>query len=371
MKYNIKSLNKLIIFYSILYLLIFLLMKTILKIFNIAFREWFVFLSIIIIAITFIIGIIQLLLKVKPKFLKILSVISFIVLLLLISPFAFVISAFIYMPEHVVEKDNKKYVAYVNSWLDTRVEYYDYINFLLRENTIRIVENYYNVGKDVLADKEKKWIPENSFCYDENGKVIAIIEDDNNSTSIGNNENEETFVGNEESNVEKADLLSEEEKKAEVLYEKKIDELTSIRIVYIASILAQRSLIGIQKTTDGAKTWKNQLQMSDRYLTIHNGAKYVFLDENIGFINDQGLAGTNGDNRELLVTIDGGKTFVNANIIKPDSIMAENLFVDDIPYIEDNILKVKVYTIDYHDWQDKTYYEFYSDDNGLNWKIYK
>ena len=133
MKYNIKSLNKLIIFYSILYLLIFLLMKTILKIFNIAFREWFVFLSIIIIAITFIIGIIQLLLKVKPKFLKILSVISFIVLLLLISPFAFVISAFIYMPEHVVEKDNKKYVAYVNSWLDTRVEYYDYINFLLKK----------------------------------------------------------------------------------------------------------------------------------------------------------------------------------------------------------------------------------------------
>ena len=223
----------------------------------------------------------------------------------------------------------------------------------------------------ICQRKDGRWIGVESVGYDENGKVIAIIEDDNNSTSIENNENEETFVDNEESNVEKVDLLSEEEKKAEVLYEKKIDELTSIRIVYIDSILAQRSLIGIQKTTDGAKTWKNQLQMSDRYLTIHNGAKYVFLDENIGFINDQGLAGTNGDNRELLVTIDGGKTFVNANIIKPDSIMAENLFVDDIPYIEDNILKVKVYTIDYHDWQDKTYYEFYSDDNGLNWKIYK
>ena len=33
----------------------------------------------------------------------------------------------------------------------------------------------------------------------------------------------------------------------------------------------------------------------------------MFIDENIGFINDLGLAGTNGENRELLVTVDGGK----------------------------------------------------------------
>lgn len=370
MRYNIRGLE--LILYSIIYLLIFLLVKTILKIFNITFREWFFILSAIIIGITFIIGMIQLLLRLKPEFLKILSVTSFITLLLLISPFAFVISAFIYMPEHVVERDNKKYVAYVQSWLDTNVEYYDYINFLLMGNTIRIEESYNNVGKDVLADKEKKWIPTSTTYYDENGKAIEIIENENNnSTSIGNSENEEKLVDNDELNKKNSYELSEEEKNAEILYEKKINELTSIRIVYIDSILAQRSLIGIQKTTDGAKTWINQLQMSDRYLTIHNGAKYVFLDENIGFINDPGLAGTSGDNRELLVTVDGGKTFVNANIIKPDNIMAENLFVDDIPYIEDNILKVKVYTIDYHDWQNKTYYEFYSNDNGLNWKIYK
>lgn len=369
MKDNIKNLKKIIIFYSILYLLIFLIVYAVLKIFNITFRGWFFILSAMIIGLTFIIGILQLLLRIKPKFLRRLLILACVLLFGVLISFVLFIFAFIYMPEHVVEKDNKRYVAYVNSWLDTDVIYYDYINFFLMGNRKKIVEYYYDVGKDVLVDEEKKWIPARVIYYDENGKVIKINENNNNSSEIP--ESDVSSIDTENLNIGNTDTLSEEEKKAEVLYEKKIDELTSIRIVYIDSILAQRSLIGIQKTTDGGENWTNQLQMSDRYLTIHNGAKYVFLNENIGFINDPGLAGTNGDNRGLLVTIDGGKTFVDANIIKPDSIMAENLFVEDVPYIVGNILKVKIYTIDYHDWQDKTYYEFYSNDNGLNWKIYK
>lgn len=369
MKDKIKSLKKIIIFYSILYLLMFLIVYAILKIFNITFRGWFFILSAMIIGLTFIIGILQLLLRIKSKILRRLSIVACVLLFGVLISFVLFISAFIYMPEHVVEKDNKKYVAYVNSWLDTDVIYYDYINFFLMGNRKKIVEYYYDVGKDVLVDEEKKWIPASIIYYDENEKVIKIDKFSNNESTII--KNDVNSADNEESNSENTDVLSEEEKKAEVLYEKKINELTSIRIVYIDSILAQRSLIGVQKTIDGGKNWTNQLQMSDRYLTIHNGAKYVFLNENIGFINDPGLAGTNGDNRGLLVTINGGKTFVNANIIKPDSIIAETLFVEDVPYIVNNILKVKIYTIDYHDWQDKTYYEFYSNDNGLNWKIYK
>ena len=74
----------------------------------------------------------------------------------------------------------------------------------------------------------------------------------------------------------------------------------------------------------------------------------------------------------MLVTTDGGKNFVSANIIKPNTIVAESFFVDGVPYLEDNILKVKVYIIEYnYGYQEKVYYDFYSEDDGLNWKLYK
>lgn len=42
------------------------------------------------------------------------------------------ITAFAVRPEDVVEKERKKYVAYVNSFLKTYVYYYDYKNYLVQ-----------------------------------------------------------------------------------------------------------------------------------------------------------------------------------------------------------------------------------------------
>lgn len=337
-----------------------------LGIFDMRFRLSFIYSLSIFIVIGLIAGIIQLYRK-KGKIVRSVIIIICIgttIVCLLFWQIILLLLAFSYTPEHVVERENKKYIAHVSYWLDTDVEYYDYINFFLMGKTKRIHESYYNVSKDVLADKTKSWTPSDVNYYDENGKIIKDNIDKNNSTST-----EENNTSNTDIKENKDELKVKEDN---VLYEKKIDDLTSIRVVHLDSILAQRMIINIQKTIDGGTTWKNQLQMRDGYLTIHNGAKFVFLDENIGFINDQGLAGTFGENRELLVTRDGGKNFVNANIIKPNTIMAENLFVDNVPYIEDNVLKVKVYIIEYnYGYQEKVYYEFYSEDNGLNWKIYK
>ena len=79
----------------------------------------------------------------------------------------------------------------------------------------------------------------------------------------------------------------------------------------------------------------------------------------------QDLHGTDGENRQLLVTTNGGKTFEDANIVHLDSIKESNLFVEEVPYIEDGILKLKLYTT--NKYLEKTYYEFYSKDNGLTW----
>ena len=154
----------------------------------------------------------------------------------------------------------------------------------------------------------------------------------------------------------------------DILYKKEINENTIIRIRNLGAILAQRSIIDIEKSTDGGKTYRNQIETADGFIQIHNGAKFLFLDENIGFINDPGLAGTDGENRGLLVTIDGGKKFKDANIIHPRTIEETNLFVDGIPYVKNGILKVKIYTINYSKEPEKTYYEFTSEDNGITWE---
>lgn len=51
-------------------------------------------------------------------------------------------------PEHFVTKDGKQMVAYVNSFLQVKVEYYDYENPFIRGNQLRLEENYGNGGYD-------------------------------------------------------------------------------------------------------------------------------------------------------------------------------------------------------------------------------
>ena len=156
-----------------------------LGIFNMGFRLSFIYSLSIFIVIGLIVGTIQLFRK-KGKIVK--SVIIIIctgitIVCLLFWQIILLLLAFSYTPEHVVERENKKYIAHVHYWLDTEIEYYDYINFFLMGKTKRIHESYYNVSKDVLADKTKSWTPSDVNYYDENGKIIKDNIEKNNSTS--------------------------------------------------------------------------------------------------------------------------------------------------------------------------------------------
>ena len=146
----------------------------------------------------------------------------------------------------------------------------------------------------------------------------------------------------------------------DTMYEKKISDKVSIRVVYAGAVLAQRSLIEIEKTTDGGATWKNQIEGDDPFIQIHNGAEFTFIDEDVGFINDPGLAGTAGDNRGLLVTNDGGKIFSDAIL----NTSKEDIYIDGVPYVEDGKLKLKAHNTMR---DEKFYYYFYSEDNGKTW----
>ena len=116
--------------------------------------------------------IIQLILKLKKRIVKICIMSTFVILLLISSPIFYLIVGFGYTPEHVVEKDGSKYVAYVNSFLRTYVYYYDYKNVVVVGNQKRIVEDYGKGGFDPLGDKYPHKI-EHCTYYDEKGNVIS------------------------------------------------------------------------------------------------------------------------------------------------------------------------------------------------------
>lgn len=256
--------------------------------------------------------------------------------------------AFSYKPEHIVNKDGKKYVAYVRAFTDVNVDYYDYINIFLRGNKKKITEWYGNGGYDPF--EQENALPQQVYYLDDNKNAVK-------------KEETSTKYYSDKNNYNTTEVEEEKEEKFErkILYEKQIDELKLIRVVVIDYIIGQRQVIEIEKTFDGGKTWNGQ---TNNGMMIHNGAEFIFIDENLGFINDLGLAGTEGDNRALYRTIDGGKSFKKIDITWGNE--KEELYIEDVPYKEGQILKLKVY-VQLRD--EKVYYNLYSDDNGLNWKM--
>ena len=162
-------------------------------------------------------------------------------------------------------------------------------------------------------------------------------------------------------------------KEEDIIYQKEINENVKIRVVYSGSALGQKQLIMIHKTLDGGKNWKSQIQREDLVMTINNGAKIEFIDENIGFINNLNLIKTNipSESEGLLVTKDGGENFEYAKFEKIKDIKDDTFYVDELPYVENGTLKVKIYPLDYSRIEPEIYYEYFSTDNGLNWKYNK
>lgn len=171
-----KYIPRIILLDTILYGVIIVILYFILSFFKLMFREWIYITSAIIIMIGFVIGIVQLLLKVKKKIIKWIVISVFIILLLLSTPMIYFFGAFAYTPEHVVEKDGKEYVAYVNGFLRTYVYYYDYKNFIVVGNQKKIEEYYGSGGFDPIENKYGyEYNVKRTTYYDENGNIESVI----------------------------------------------------------------------------------------------------------------------------------------------------------------------------------------------------
>ena len=144
----------------------------VIKAFHMTFREWVFFAEGAIILLGTIAGVIQLILKWEKRSKKILWMAIFGTILLFASPVIYFIAVLSYTPEHVVERDGKRYVAYVKGFRHADVSYYDYVNAVVVGDRIRIRE-VYKQRKDPLENPSGcEYEIQSTIYYDENGNAI-------------------------------------------------------------------------------------------------------------------------------------------------------------------------------------------------------
>lgn len=333
-----KVINKIkdkLLIYSLIYLCLFVIFWFILNALNYEYLQWFKIFSVLLIIIGIMIGTVITIrnskYEEKDKFLlycvylAIELIISFIVILIISFPL-------LYQTEKIVKKDGILYIEEKYSFLlSNYINYYKFSNIIFRTKKVSIYKSYNNS----LSDDEYL----KTTYYDDEGKVIK--EETKEDVSIDNLE------------TSPDDL--------EVLYTKKIDQNISFRILRVDYILNGRSLVYVEKSSDGGKTFVNNLETTDKFLTVNNEASYKFLNEFIGFINNNN---STLENKGLIVTRDGGETFEDV-IFKIDEV--DYLYLDGMPYFEDNNLKLNGKLYLSNNPENITLISY---DNGLSWEKY-
>ncbi len=346
-----------IIFYVFIYVLFYVVTTILLHKFNLEYMQWVHFMSSLIILIGGMAGIIQLL---KKEDISVIMIIVLDLLLILI----FIVGIYLVFKslnyEEISYKDGYKMVenSFSDSYKDYHIDYYDYKNIFVRGKNARIRDIYHRSFSEdnyIVTDYYDRY---GNYLYSKNKYEVKNTDILSNLTGVPH-ENE------------KDNKLIESIKQEDILYEKELNKKTKIQIISRGAILGQKILVVVGKTVDGGQTWYNQLEMYDGALTVNNDSKYVFINQNIGFINNLQTVLNDETQQGLLVTVDGGKTFEIAQFENIEEIGTQYLYVEDVPYVENQILKVKTYTIDYNREKTKIYYEFYSKDFGKTWEYVK
>lgn len=132
--------------------------------------------------------------------------------------------------------------------------------------------------------------------------------------------------------------------------------------------LGQNQLVRVQRTTNKGKSFEN---VTVDNITVSMEPKFVFFNNKLGFVIAKDNLTKSNNYVGVKVTQDGGKTFVNGRF-NYDNPNIEIITVEDIPYYENNQLKLKcsIYQVK----EDNSGYEdveliFVSSDEGLTWNL--
>lgn len=132
--------------------------------------------------------------------------------------------------------------------------------------------------------------------------------------------------------------------------------------------LGQNQIIGVEKSIDKGRTYE---KLTKTPIIVSMEPMFIFFNEKLGFAISKPNLTKNNNYMGVKVTNDGGKTFVNGKI-NYDNPKIEILTVEEVPYYDNNILKLhcSIYQIK----EDDSGYEdvdliFISNDNGLTWDL--
>lgn len=137
-------------------------------------------------------------------------------------------------------------------------------------------------------------------------------------------------------------------------------------LVEMKAPFRDRYIVEIYKTKDGGETW-NQIETDIG--GVYVGTEFLFINENIGFCHDP--HGGIDSYASLQITTDGGYTWNNVTVNKPDSITEKNIFFKDLPRVENEKLTVIAYTVRLNRYPNEKYYKFESTDLGKTWNFVK
>ena len=210
------------------------------------------------------------------------------------------------MPEHIVRKDGKKYVAYVNGFLRTYVYYYDYKNIFVVGNQKRIEEDYGKGGFDPIENKfGNKYDVEMTTYYDEDGNVVSR------ENTKSDNQIQETEIENITNNIEEtyngiitninSNSIVFEDKSRNKKYS--IDVNSSLNFINgrkNEKVFATREL----ETEEMTSLYKTEQEARDNY-TSYNGS-YSETTFKIYLSNCNGIA---HNENECVETSDGSKFY--------------------------------------------------------------
>ena len=133
-------------------------------------------------------------------------------------------------------------------------------------------------------------------------------------------------------------------------------------LVQMKAPFRDRYIVEIYKTEDGGENWN---KIDTNVGGVYVGTEFLFINENIGFFHDpHGGVDSYGS---LEITTDGGYTWNNVKVNKPDSITENNIFFNDLPKQEGDKLTVVAYTVRLTRYPNEKYYEFESTDSGITW----
>lgn len=152
MKDILKHYSKYILLDTLVVATLFAGAHAILSLFHLKFIEWVYYAVIGIIIIGILLGIFQLLLKIRKNYVKYVAICVGAICLIPLTYICILIFAFTYKPMHIVEKDGIKCVAYVRAFLRVYVDYYEYRNPLITGDEVLFTDYFGKGGFDPFVD---------------------------------------------------------------------------------------------------------------------------------------------------------------------------------------------------------------------------